>query len=510
MTAEIVERMKEAENLPSLPAVAIEVLNLTRREDFTIEELAELLQNDPAMTVRLLKVVNSSLFGLTREITSLSQAMNLLGWRTVRVMVLSFSLVAAIDSDESDDFDYKSYWRRSLTGAAAARRIAAIVAPRIAEEAFVAGLLADIGMLISARCEPDLYGPVLQKRDSSGLALQDIEKEMLGVDHAQIGSELLAYWGIPEGLCEAIAAHHAEPPCECNQSTPDLPRLVAAAMDIAELFCDETVHQDVDAVKNASKMRTGVSDEQLDALMEALDDNVRETASLLALQIGETRDYASIQAEATRRLAALSIEAEVERAATDRDARNARQEVTRLREENKTILEIAATDILTQIPNRAAFDQRMEEAIRRVSTNSESISLILLDIDHFKETNDTHGHLLGDEVLRLVGMILYKATKDIGFAARYGGEEFAILLSGSAAEHAVELADGIRRMIESASVSSGGQQVQTSASLGVASILNPRGAIVATDLVEEADRCLYRAKRGGRNRVESCHLSLAA
>src|SRR4029078_10488211 len=136
----MLEKVRQADNLPSLPAVAMQVLKMTQADDCSVAEIARVIQQDPALTGRLLKIVNSSLFGLSRKISSLPQATVVLGLRTVKVMVLSFSLVDTMQKRRPGGFDYAGYWRRSLTTAVASRLLAERVRRPLTDEAFVCGL----------------------------------------------------------------------------------------------------------------------------------------------------------------------------------------------------------------------------------------------------------------------------------------------------------------------------------------------------------------------------------
>ena len=119
MSAAIIDKIRKADNLPSLPTVAMEVLRMTQVEDVSAADIALVVQQDPALTGKILKVVNSSLFGMPREISSVQQAMVVLGLRTVKVMVLSFSLVDSMNTKTAGGLDLESFWRRSLTASAA-------------------------------------------------------------------------------------------------------------------------------------------------------------------------------------------------------------------------------------------------------------------------------------------------------------------------------------------------------------------------------------------------------
>ena len=147
MSVPIIDRIRTADNLPSLSTVAMEILALCRDEDASTTSIGEIVQQDAALTAKLLKTVNSPFFGMPREVASPHQAITLLGVRTVKQLALSFSLVDTIGTDQKCDFDYQGYWRRSLTSAAAARLLGMALDPTMAEEAFAGGLLSELGMV---------------------------------------------------------------------------------------------------------------------------------------------------------------------------------------------------------------------------------------------------------------------------------------------------------------------------------------------------------------------------
>jgi diguanylate cyclase (GGDEF)-like protein/PAS domain S-box-containing protein len=172
-----------------------------------------------------------------------------------------------------------------------------------------------------------------------------------------------------------------------------------------------------------------------------------------------------------------------------------RQQQDMLQDVNSKLSELAAADSLTGLRNRRAFEERLEDETRRWRRNACDVSLILLDVDHFKSFNDTYGHPRGDDVLRAVGAILRQTLRASDFAARYGGEEFAIILPNTDRSEALEIAEHLRRAIETATWEDRG----ITASIGVATLC----AEVSTsdELVDYADRALYRSKQSGRNCV---------
>ena len=163
------------------------------------------------------------------------------------------------------------------------------------------------------------------------------------------------------------------------------------------------------------------------------------------------------------------------------------------------------TDELTGLNNRRHFFQRLEEELPRAKRYGHDISCIMLDIDHFKQVNDTYGHLTGDKVLMTLALLFATGFRETDVVARYGGEEIIILLPETDVEQARGVAEKIRAMVEEQDMTDDeGRTIRITASLGVAGLSPERlGSVSDPDaLVKCADEALYRAKEGGRNRVE--------
>jgi diguanylate cyclase (GGDEF)-like protein len=161
----------------------------------------------------------------------------------------------------------------------------------------------------------------------------------------------------------------------------------------------------------------------------------------------------------------------------------------------------ANVDVLTGVGNRRYFDQRAATELSRSRRQSQPLACVMLDLDHFKSINDTHGHPFGDEVLRRMGQLLTETVRTEDIACRYGGEEFVILAPGLERHAAVALAERLRLAVEGLQMLHEGNQVNLTCSFGVAEV--DSGMHASADLVHRADMALYEAKRGGRNRVVS-------
>jgi diguanylate cyclase len=159
----------------------------------------------------------------------------------------------------------------------------------------------------------------------------------------------------------------------------------------------------------------------------------------------------------------------------------------------------ALTDALTGLGNRRAFDAELARRSAEFQRHGNPFCLMMLDVDHFKKFNDSHGHLAGDEVLRLVGKTLKNSVRIPDFVARYGGEEFGVVMPQTVLADAPVCAERIRSAVEQAICEFDGKQLQVTVSIGVSQINSGQGPNL---LVENADKALYAAKQGGRNRVE--------
>jgi diguanylate cyclase (GGDEF)-like protein len=167
----------------------------------------------------------------------------------------------------------------------------------------------------------------------------------------------------------------------------------------------------------------------------------------------------------------------------------------------REIMHLAMTDSLTQIPNRRALMQYVEHALARRSGTP--VALLMIDVDHFKEINDTHGHLIGDDVLRTISGSLVGRLRRSDFLGRYGGEEFLVVAPDTGLDVAMTMAESLRELIAAIQFTSSEWSFTVSVSIGVA-ICPPNVKCELNEVLAEADSALYTAKKTGRNKVV-CH-----
>jgi len=160
---------------------------------------------------------------------------------------------------------------------------------------------------------------------------------------------------------------------------------------------------------------------------------------------------------------------------------------------------VAITDSLTEIHTRRYVIERFQEEMKRSQARHMKLSFLMIDVDLFKEINDTHGHLTGDQVLREIGKIIKENTREIDIPARYGGEEFCIVLPDTDYLGAQYVAERIRKAVQEKMMKIYDTTINVTISVGVSNY--PKDSEKMNDLIDKADFALYRAKKYGRNRV---------
>lgn len=196
---------------PSIPSLYFEVLKELRSPDASVDRVGGIIARDLAMCTKVLQVLNSAFYGLPRQITDPTEAVNLLGFEMVKSLVLCIQVFSQFDQVKPNYFSIDKLWRHSLAVAQAARRIAQFegMAETTAEETYTAGLLHDIGKLVLANNFGEQCLEAQQLARARHIALWSAEKQVFGVSHAEIGAYLIVHWGLPMDLAETAAWHHA-------------------------------------------------------------------------------------------------------------------------------------------------------------------------------------------------------------------------------------------------------------------------------------------------------------
>jgi diguanylate cyclase (GGDEF)-like protein len=455
-------------------------------ENASLAELAKLAERDPAFASRLLKIVNSSTYALRHQIRNVNQAATLIGIRGVRNVGLGLALTDMVPDTGVAQVLLLNCLRRACAARAIAK--AKPVAPP--DDAFTLGLFLEVGLLGMARDDLNAAAEL-----ASRPALRRVLFEQLHghVPHPEVGAQLGEDRKLSPEAIEAIRTHHAR-----ERPKPALSALAGVAESVAAAYeCVDMAQARERAVKALAGI--GIFDREASAIIDGIPEAVAEAARAFQRNVGPQRDLRSLAADAQRSLVGLNVEYErvvqhLEQLVSEKEA--LMRELTLA---NEQLASLAATDGLTDLPNKRAFDDTLKREMARSSRHRVALSLLVFDVDHFKKVNDTYGHATGDAVLVAIANCLRATLRAGDFAARYGGEEFVVLLPNCDATGAVVVAERLRSIIAASKLATANGPLAVTTSIGVACMAH--GAETGRELFERADAALYRAKGSGRNRV---------
>jgi putative nucleotidyltransferase with HDIG domain len=202
------EVLKNIRDLPALPVIVMELMSALDQDDAGANLLADKLSRDQALSAKVLRLSNSSFYGLPSKVTTIQQAIAILGFNSVRTLVTTASVIGGFSSSEHVTFNFKSFWRHSIATALCAKMLARQLNLN-QDYAFIVGLLHDIGRLVLVTGSPEHYAAVVAYRTEKDCYLIEAETATLGLDHTMVGSALAAHWKFPVLMQKAIANHHA-------------------------------------------------------------------------------------------------------------------------------------------------------------------------------------------------------------------------------------------------------------------------------------------------------------
>ena len=518
--------------LYSLPAVAMEVLRLTSEPKLDNRALKDCLERDPALTARILKVVNSSLFGLTRPATDLGQAIALLGTRPLKMLVLGFSLPKELFTGLAADV-LARYWRRTLVKAVAARELAEHVFHAPADEAFTAGLVQDIGLLALVQQLGEPYLRLIDHCQTHGGDILDHELETLGFDHAVLSARLLGRWGLPPALCSAIAVPHDER--RISQLDPherQLPQILHLADLLARLIEQPFGSSLHDLLRDGRKY-CGLTFEKLRPIVSALQNKVADLAEVLSLELPAGERYTDLLVASQARLAEITADAAAELATHAPEAsllelaghlRREVQLVTResrlplpqdaappLRRvtdetggEPRTRRQPAGPAVLTPVVGEPGLAGRVAAAINRCRLARGPLSLALLAVDQFSDLLLQLGPGGATDLVHWLRRDLANWAGQRSPAAVIGESTFALVWENCPRSEAVQMVRQILSNTKSWRMPGANfQDAEISLSAGVATLALPPKNYPPQQLIDAAQRCLGGAQLSGGGNVKS-------
>ena len=412
----------------------------------------------------------------------MSRALQVLGLNSVKTLALGFSLAGNLKKSPEKGFDHVAYWRRSAYTATAARILSRRAGLVQQEEAFIGGLLQDMGMVALSQALGEEYAAVLEKADGDHAALRDHEREALGLDHAEVGAALAESWKLPPVLVAPIRHHEA--PDDADPELLTLVRSVSLGNRVADIFLlgAEAEGAALETYYAQAEAWFDMPREEAEPALKDFHAESETLGELFELPTGNLGNPDEILARANEALMTLTLQSQ---------------------QENKQLIDEVRTDALTGVANRRALDRHVREQFERATLGS-PLSVLFSDLDHFKRFNDTYGHALGDQVLVVFAETLRRTVGDLGEVFRYGGEEFTIVCPNADGSTATMIAERACRAVEENTDVSAedGHTLQVTCSIGVATHDGDTFESVER-LIHAADEAVYAAKAAGRNRVKT-------
>jgi HD-like signal output (HDOD) protein/GGDEF domain-containing protein len=559
-----------AGQLFSLPVVAMQVLQLTNSPQVDNRAIKECIENDPALTGKILRVVNSSLFGLSREVSDLNQAIALLGSKPLKLLVLGFSLPNSLFASVESEI-LMHYWRHALTKAVAGREISETLWNLPGDEAFIAGLLQDLGLLLLIQQVGEPYVLLLKKVWAEGKDMAALETESMGFDHAELTTRLLGHWGLPEALVEAVGWDPKRPVAADAPPNPTaLSRIVYLAELVAQMLADNRPQVLPTLLEHGKEFRQ-LTAEKLERLVDNLENKVKQLANVLSLQLPEGTDYRDILITAHSRLSAvaeetvggmLSSQVNSQAAAHGEDALLAEvnglsQAVAGLASRPKenfapaapvaTVAPIATSTPAVAASTVARRQNSIEETTshpfgsgRNASDSSQTytatttpaetaaadtlmskltaavascrisrcaLSMVLVELDRVDDLITAYGIPNFQRLMKVLRNACWAVGQPGMVCMQHGEAGFAIILPDCERRKAVEIGGDLLHTISCAAPAGPNSGAHAaSLSVGVATVAMPPKNFPPKDLFATASRCLYGSHASGGGVVKSLEI----
>lgn len=274
---DVVQVIRRIRDLPPLPSIVLDLISSFEREDVDVGLLAEKISRDPALSAKMLRLANSSFYGLPSKVSTVNQAIVVLGFNSARALAVAGNVIESFEDAKAGEIDVAQFWRHSIAVALCARGLARH-AGLAQDHAFIAGLLHDVGRLVLASGFPEHYARVVDCCASEGTTLSDAELRGLGVDHQRVGQLLSEAWKFPAAIQRAISQHHGP----ADPELADLAGLIHAANAVVQaldLGCSE--YSAVPRLRDATWTCLDITFEQLQEACRETEAQFEETCQLL-------------------------------------------------------------------------------------------------------------------------------------------------------------------------------------------------------------------------------------
>ncbi|MFT7649609.1 MAG: diguanylate cyclase (GGDEF)-like protein [Candidatus Poriferisodalaceae bacterium] len=477
-------------DLPTSPAVALEILRLADDPDAGLAELASVLEIDPALSARLVSISNSAAYARSTEIATVKDAAVLLGARTLSLIALSFSLASNLTGiTSSATLDLDVFWRRSLNVAAVGRHLGRSANRASADDAFLAGLLCYLGRLVLAKNPSPRYSALVA--DSNGWPSVADEEALLGFSSIDVTVAAAAEWGLPDRIGSAIQQAFSGAATTPGGEIPSLGELVGLGIVADDSINDPESMRHHEEFERRFEAFFGRDEAVLDGIAIA----IGEASEILDAADPEDLDTDQLLTRARKKMfdstmalaAMTAVQAE---------------KVDTLERQRDDLTEAATCDPLTGLGNRRALDEAIQGEVTRRSRSNVHVPLgvMIADIDHFKSFNDKYGHTFGDRVLTATASALSSVVRTNERMYRHGGEEFILLMTNVDDRALAAIGERFRKAVEAETFEVDGKLVNVTVSIGLAAAPASDAESIAF-VIDRADALLYKAKQAGRNCV---------
>ncbi len=490
--AKLQQTLKKCTHLPSLPAIALKIIEASKDPDISLHEVASIISRDPAISAKLLKIANSPLYSQRRSLNNLREALTLLGFNAALTISLSFSLLHSLGAN--DQINHENYWRRSILAASIARLLGIRLRVQRLDDLFLASLLQDIGILVIQCLEESPY-PREKGHSLNHSDWIQLENEALHIEHPLIGAWLLQSWRLPEYLVKSVMFSHSLNMAEAPQDKTEsyFHYCLNLSGSLADVWLDDNPGDLLLSLLEVTKTILKIDNDAFNQLIVEIDSALPEISAMFEISLVDDTTREHVLDEARDLLLDRSIH-------SIKQSEDARHYIENITDKVEQIEKSSRLDHLTQVYNRQYIDQLLETEYEEANINHWPLSLAFIDIDNFKTINDNHGHLIGDEVLKLIARFFAKNIRETDMLARYGGDEFLLMLPGSTSDIAKTVLERLLNLFkESVTLKVKGINLAMGISIGLATHMDKNDFDTLKDFMAAADEALYKAKASGKN-----------